>query len=285
MNLPINDPYFGVEVLSSTRMPQTVIYAAMHQDYSEDPVYEQLFEKRSRTHHSASAGVWTEDYSCPSAQCPSENEAGRRVVKHLLKGGRGHYGPLEHPTITLNVMRYPHSTMQQLRTHRTGVSFDVQSFRYTGQNIYRLGEIYNEDEPAKIPAGEDLTTFLEKVFYIRPEGEYRDRQGARYIQTQLDRAEDITTAFQAAEKYFLKVKAGKSEEHARGIIPFDVRQSWVMTVNVRSLMHILDLRAKPDAQLEIQDLCYRLGEIFLQWCPEIAEWYMENRWMKARLSP
>jgi len=29
----------------------------------------------------------------------------------------------------------PHSVMQQARTHRVGVSFDVQSMRYTGDGL------------------------------------------------------------------------------------------------------------------------------------------------------
>ena len=33
---------------------------------------------------------------------------------------------LEHPQITFNVGYFPHSMMQQVRTHRVGVSFDVQ---------------------------------------------------------------------------------------------------------------------------------------------------------------
>jgi thymidylate synthase (FAD) len=50
-------------------------------------------------------------------------------------------------------------------------------------------------------------------------------------------------------------------------------------------MHFLDLRAKLDAQLEIQALCELLMVEFQKWTPEIAGWYKVNRWGKARLSP
>jgi thymidylate synthase (FAD) len=50
-------------------------------------------------------------------------------------------------------------------------------------------------------------------------------------------------------------------------------------------MHFLDLRSKKDAQLEIRQLCDGIWPHFENWVPEIAEWYRENRWGKARLSP
>jgi thymidylate synthase (FAD) len=54
---------------------------------------------------------------------------------------------------------------------------------------------------------------------------------------------------------------------------------------MRSLMHFLDLRAKADAQLEIRQLCELMFQCFHSWSPEVAEWYKETRWSKARLSP
>ena len=93
---------FTVEVISQTTNPQQTMYAAMHQDYAEGFVAHER-EK------------W-----------PSEERCGDILVNNLLKGGRGHYGPLEHPQIVFNIGWFPHSTMQQIRTHRVGVSFDVQ---------------------------------------------------------------------------------------------------------------------------------------------------------------
>lgn len=93
---------FTVEVISQTPNPQQTMYAAMHQDYAEGFVV----HERDK---------W-----------PSEERCGEILITNLLKGGRGHYGPLEHPQIVFNIGWFPHSTMQQIRTHRVGVSFDVQ---------------------------------------------------------------------------------------------------------------------------------------------------------------
>ncbi|MFE4105707.1 FAD-dependent thymidylate synthase [Almyronema epifaneia] len=237
---------FRVEVITQTPYPQQAIYAAMHQDYAEAFVA----DERDR---------W-----------PDEAKAGDLVIKNLLKGGRGHYGPLEHPQIVLNCGWFPHSTMQQIRTHRVGVSFDVQSFRYTG--IRLLDVVKGQRE-------------VDEVFYLRPVGFYSDRQGKRYEYTAEQRQQDLDWCLAACQHYQQRIEQGLSEEHARGLIPFDVRQHWVMSANVRSLMHLLDLRWKADAQLEAQKLCEFIWPHFQAWVPAIAQWYEDNRLKKARLAP
>jgi thymidylate synthase (FAD) len=243
---PAMDKFFTVKTISQTTNPQQTIYAAMHQDYAESFVW----DERDRF--------------------PDEEKAGEVVIKQLLKGNRGHYGPLEHPQIVLNCGFFPHSTMQQMRTHRVGVSFDVQSFRYTGNRI------------VQVAAGE---RDVEEVFYLRPVGFYSDRQGKKYEYTEVIRQQDIAWCLEGCQRYAERIEQGFSEEHARGLIPFDVRQHWVVSANVRSFMHLLDLRWKADAQLECQHLCELMWEPFKEWVPAIAQWYEENRMKKARLSP
>jgi thymidylate synthase (FAD) len=452
------DRFFTVEVLSQTPNPQQIIYAAMHQDYAE-------------------GFVWAE-----RDRFPDEAKAGDLVVRNLLSGNRGHYGPLEHPQIVLNCGFFPHSTMQQIRTHRVGISFDVQCLagdtevtflRTSGQlvkmkiaelaDLWRNGEkairdrkirgrqgelpgqyrrdcktrlkkmklrVLNEDtgifeighlqevfdqgiQPVYRLTLEDGRTLdctenhrlltqtgwqrmkealglmidsdrevvshrqdchlmtngvivgeglyrdkvwlekqlasgftghelkahpmrvvqvrylglqqtydlevagdwhnfvangivvhnsfrytgsritdvvegkrdLEEVFYLRPLGAYTDRQGKRYEYTEEIRQQDLDWCLAACQRYQERINQGFSEEHARGIIPFDVRQHWVMSANVRSLMHLLDLRWKLDAQLEAQQLCELIWKNFEGWVPAIAEWYESNRAKKARLAP
>ena len=298
----IIDKHFQVEVISQMPIPQRVIYAAMHQDYSEKFVWDELTTRK------LPQSICQGDVLMPtlaSADSPfpvwngaSEEGCGEIIIDNLLKGGRGHYGPLEHAQIVFNVGWFPHSTMQQIRTHRVGVSFDVQSFRYTGSRIANLGEMFqsmidrwaNDVEHALYGETDewcyDLAEKVESVFYLRPIGEYIDRQGKKYTYSEQQRQEDIVIAAQASVHYNRRVNyQGFSEEHARGLIPFDVRQHWVMSANVRSLMHLLDLRWKKDAQLEAQQLCDLIWPHFEAWVPEVAQWYKENRAKKARLAP
>lgn len=237
---------FRIEVIRATENPQQVIWAAMHQDYSEGFVYDEQ-------HH-----------------FPDEQKAGELIVKHLLAGNRGHWGPTEHPQITFNVGYFPHSMMQQVRTHRVGVSFDVQSFRYTGKRIVDVAEGKKD---------------VEDVFYLRPVGNYTNRQGKRYFYSQQQRQEDLDWCIKACHHYKKRIDEGLSEEHARGLIPFDARQNFVLSCNTRSLLHLLDLRWKKDAQLEAQKFCELLFVHLQAWTPAVAQWYLDNRAKKARLSP
>ena len=152
------DSRFRVEVLARTERPQTVCWWAMHTDYSEKFAFDE--------------------------DPPSEDDAGQIIVKRLLAGERGHYGPLEHVQIVFNVGWFPHSVMQQARTHRVGVSFDVQSMRYTGDRICRAV---------------DGKLNIEEVFYLRPVGGYSDRQGKKYHYSDDQRAIDLRLCRGAAE--------------------------------------------------------------------------------------
>lgn len=479
---------FTVEVITKTPNPQQTIYAAMHQDYAE-------------------GFVWNE-----RDRWPSEDKCGELITKNLLAGNRGHFGPLEHPQIVLNCGWFPHSTMQQIRTHRVGVSFDVQclagetevtflqasgkpfemkmaeladlwmngekatcdrkiqdrigdpsgqhqveqyqdcktrlrkmQLRVLNENtgtfeighiqevfdqgiqpVYRLtlengrtldctenhrllthigwqrmkesldliidakGEVVSHQQDChlmtngviveaelyqdKVCRQEKLTagfttqqvtptancsakavkqwlpkklkptdyklkahpmrvvqvyylglqrTYdlevagdwhnfvangvvvhnsfrytgsriiavaegnqdVEEVFYLRPLGSYTDRQGKHYDYTEEQRQQDLDWCLEACRRYQQRINQGFSEEHARGLIPFDVRQHWVLSANVRSLLHLLDLRWKADAQLEAQKLCEAIWPHFQEWVPAIANWYEVNRLKKARLAP
>ena len=153
---------FKVEVISQTPNPQQTIYAAMHQDYAENFVC----DERDRF--------------------PDEAKCGEVIIKQLLAGNRGHYGPLEHPQIVLNCGWFPHSTMQQIRTHRVGISFDVQSGRYTGQRVLDVAEGKRD---------------VEEVFYLRPLGFYCDRQGKKYEYTLEQRQQDVEWCVTACQRY------------------------------------------------------------------------------------
>jgi thymidylate synthase (FAD) len=205
---------FCIDVISATPNPQQVVWAAMHQDYSEHYVWD-------------SHEKW-----------PDESRCGELIVKHLLAGERGHYGPIEH--------------------------------RYTGQRIVNVAEGKQD---------------VEEVFYLRPVGNYTNRQGKRYFYSEEQRAEDMKWCLEACHHYKKRIEEGLSEEHARGLIPFDARQHFVLSCNMRSLMHLLDLRWKKDAQLEAQKFCELLFVHFEKWAPDVAQWYKENRAQRAKLSP
>lgn len=238
------DPLFRVVQSAATFEPQRLCWRAMHQDYCEDFVSD--------------------------LPAPTELDSGLFLIKHLLSADRGHYGPLEHPSISFNVGYFPHEVMQQARTHRIGVSFDVQSGRYTGQRVCAVAE-------GKLD--------VDQVFYRRPIGNYRDRFGQQYDYTEEQRNIDRILFLDIAARYKLDIDRGYAEEHARRHLPYSLRQHFIVSFSLRALLHFLDLRAKKDAQLEITQLCDLIWPHFEAWTPQIASWYAAHRLHRARLAP
>lgn len=238
---PSLHPPFQVERVAATDMPLQLAYIALHNDYAED--------------------------FCPTTHL-SEDRCGEIVVDRLLKGDRGHYGPLEHASLTL-ALRADHNSIMQLRTHRLG-SFDVQSMRYTGARIEKV-------------ATHKLK--VEDVFYVRPPGEYRDRQGDPYAWSELDVEEALAVAFNAALDYKRLRDKGVSEEQARGVLPTSFYQNAIVTFNARAWLHLLEMRLKADAQWEIRVLMEQVERQVQRWIPEVHAWWATHRRQKARLAP
>ena len=127
--------------------------------------------------------------------------------------------------------------MQQARTHRVGISFDVQSMRYTGKRV------------AAVAHGE---LDVEDVFYFRAVGNYADRFGKKYAYSRKMRDTDIQVAKQC-QRLWHKVQEGFAEEHAR-MLPSTIAKT-LLLVLICEVRCTLDLRSKLDAQSEIVDLC------------------------------
>lgn len=198
----------------------------------------------------------------PQRWVPKPKSNGRKLMAHPVKVVHVEFLGLQ-TTYDLEVAGQWHNFVAN------GVVVH-NSFRYTGGRIVEAAEGQRD---------------LEEVFYLRPLGFYTDRNGKKYEYTEELRQEDKAWCLEGAKIYAKRISQGFSEEHARSLIPFDVRQHWVMSANVRSLMHLMDLRAKDDAQLECQHLCELIFPHFEAWVPAVAAWYQKNRWGKARLSP
>jgi thymidylate synthase (FAD) len=239
------DNKMKVVMLRQSQLPQTLVWQAGKNDYSEEPIHT-IFP-------------------------PNETECGKWVVEQLLANERGHWGPLEHPAIALDCVGFVHNVIVQARTHRVGVSFDVQSQRYTGRRVLKV-------------AKGDLPP--EEVYYVRPPGLYLDRKGHKYEWTQEDYKRELMFCVEASERYTdLFENRGMAEEHLRDYLPQNIRQNFVVTFSLRAALHFLDLRAKLDAQVEIQALCEGMVPVIKAWVPEIFSYYEEKRLHKARLSP
>lgn len=201
-------------------------------------------------------------------KCPSETKAGEYLVKHCLK--RNHWGVIEHAQISFNCVGFPHHTVMHLRTHRVGTSFDVSSLRYCSQHILDVAN--NKKTP-------------EDLFFIRQPGFYTDRNGAKYHYTEEDYQDRLVVLHGLVKEYAKSIAKGQSEEHARELISMSIRQNFVLSLNARSLLHLLDVRSTADVQIETVTFTNLLYQCFAEWMPQIAEWYQKTRLGKNKLAP
>jgi thymidylate synthase (FAD) len=113
-----------------------------------------------------------------------------------------------------------------------------------------------------------------------------DRKGHKYEWTKEDYERQLKFCLAASERYAEGYNTrGMAEEHLRDYLPQNIRQNFVVSFSLRAALHFLDLRAKLDAQVEIQGLCEAIVPVMREWVPEIFSYYEEKRLHRARLSP
>jgi len=144
---------------------------------------------------------------------------------------RGHFGPLEHAQVFFAVEGISRVTMAQITRHRH-LSFDVQSQRY----------VNFDDAEMVIP--ESVQAAFEN-----PEG---------WMEMAVDEYQEL-------------LDRGVPEEDARYVLPLGTKVNMTFSGNIRSLLHVLDLRDSGAAQNEIQKLSKKLIEELRGYCPIIIE--------------
>jgi thymidylate synthase (FAD) len=251
--------------------PNLAAFLALRQCYSMSPVYLRCHDFYEQT----------------------EEELGEKVIRLCVKNG--HYGVIEEGgDLMLNVVGFPHSVINQHRTHRIGVTFDVASFRYTGNEMMQelacksiIKETYETNSEFchrnSFFIDED---FLTKYFYLRPLGNYTDREGDLYAYDSVLRSIQIEALKTAVLTYYRLRTLGVSEEHARDVIPYSIRQPYTVSFhNQRSLLHFLEMRSTKDAQLEIRVLAELVAAMYRDYNPGVSEWHTKKRLYKNNLAP
>jgi thymidylate synthase (FAD) len=249
----INDVHFQVELdkFGSSPEPEKAIYLEQNICVNEDA---REFQKK--------------------VENLSPEECGNRIIKHQL--GVSHWSVLNFATATVRCFGFPHSVVAQITRHRDS-AFLVQSQRYTGKRFAEFeAAIGNSHYFSKV---EDLV-------YLRPVGDYRDRDGNVCNYTQDLRNQDLFDARDNILEYQTRVlKNNQPYEMARGLLPYDFRQDFTITGTIENYFHWLDQRTKKDSQLEIRTLAYMVLDELEKWSPTLFGWYRKNRAGKARLAP
>jgi thymidylate synthase (FAD) len=180
-------------------------------------------------------------------------EQDRKLIKYLLK--HAHMTPFEHSVFKFHVS-CPIFVMRQWIRHRMA-SYNEISARYTEM----------KDE-----------------FYIPHAWRAQDvknKQGS--VQAcALDHAA-LTAAFQSQVDSALKsyrdlLASGVAREMARMVLPVNLYTQFYWTINARSLMNFITLRADVHAQWEIQQYAEVLARLFAQKMPWTWEAFLAHSW-------
>ena len=166
-----------------------------------------------------------------------------KLVGNVLKSG--HESIAEHVYFTFAVEGMPRYTMAQVTRHRH-CSFAIQSQRYVEikEDLDNLKVLYNATLKEDMGAVACLKNILNKYF--------TDVDDDNFL---------ILTGILMC--YLQAIKAGKKAEDARMILPNCTKTNMVMSVNLRELIHIAELRLCNRAQADIQDMVQQMCDLVI----------------------
>lgn len=156
-------------------------------------------------------------------------------VKSLIK--RGHCSPVEFGTIMFE-MTTSRDVMAELTRHRVA-SFAIESQRYVNESA--------EDGGIR---------FIKPLFYIPrnhkfTESEYSD---GTYKNWRISMSwEDHMQMAESTYNYLINIEGAKNQD-ARKVLPNSTACKIMMSVNLRELLHVYDLRSSPAAYPEMREL-------------------------------
>jgi thymidylate synthase (FAD) len=245
-----------VTLLEATPDPERLICQAARNDYMEDFVAETPFE---------------EVMESVDGDTPEQRK--ETLIAHLMD--HGHFGPFEHPQATFAIKGVSRSCMAQITRHRH-VSFDVRSMRYVS---------FDDVDPADVRDGELV---VHPPSSSDPDWVGRNQKTDQVGEDDVERREDVfkDAVESAVESYQELLELGMPPEDARFVLPIGTKVNIVMSMNVRMLMHVADLRAAADSQWEVRGMTERLLELAADWCPITFNYYeKEMKGRKNRLAP
>lgn len=248
-----------VSVLSHTPNADRLACATARGDYMDDSLanvdisdntdYADVMEGVSiRDHHQdATSDSWWDDELYRKT---------RSFIEELLQ--RGHFGPFEHPQITFAVEGVSRACMAQITRHRHA-TFDVQSMRYVN---------FEDAEFTYPDSTEDVVVSSDSDIGDETAGERMWWDYQRSLNT-----------------YQRLVDEGVPEEDARMVLPIGTKVNLTMTINLRSLFHVIDMRHAGDAQDEIMQLAKKFMDEAEKVAPISMEEYREHAKGASKKAP
>lgn len=178
-------------------------------------------------------------------------EKDKRLIEYLMK--HRHETPFEHVVFTFHI-KCPIFVARQWFRHRIA-SYNEKSGRYS-----KMSHEFYMPEKMRAPHPKD------KQMSVPNRGEVDDEKAKTLIQEVYDHAYSV---------YQKLLEMGVARELARIVLPLSLYTEFYWTVNLRSLMNFLSLRADSHAQWEIQQYAKAIAEYFKDCCPWSYEAFLK----------
>ena len=169
------------------------------------------------------------------------NDAARNPKKllHLLKD-LGHDSTFEHITMTFKIEGMIRASFDQLRTHRLA-SFTARSQRHCDESTSEF--VVPNSIKAHDVARDMYLKFLSK----------------------------------SVDFYGFLLRVGIPKEDARYILPMGITTETYVTMNLRELMHIKNLRTAEQAQWEVREVVTEMVKLVCESAPELAFLFEDDK--------
>ncbi len=181
-------------------------------------------------------------------------EKDRKLIEYLMK--HGHETPFEHIVFTFHV-KCPIFVARQWFRHRIA-SYNEISGRYT-----ELKDEFYIPDKIRIPDEKD------KQKSKPNDGRINEEEAKKLM------IESFESSYRTYQKL---LEMGLAREMARIVLPLSIYTEFYWTVNARSLMNFLNLRADSHAQWEIQQYALAIASIFKEKCPWTFNAFLEYRY-------
>jgi thymidylate synthase (FAD) len=151
--------------------------------------------------------------------------------------------------------------IRYLINHKHGTPFEHVTFQFRVRAPLFVVHQWERHRVASYNEESGRYIELRPDFYIKP-GQWADR--------------DRDDAAIAYDRYQAKLADGVPKEDARMQLPVSLYKEFWWTVNARSLMNFIELRADSHAQWEIRRYAEALEDIFSRVCPHMAFAFCDN---------
>jgi len=179
----------------------------------------------------------------PSFEEYVQSRKPEKLIKYLAE--HNHWTPFGHPQITVEI-KLPIFVARQWMKSTTGIVYNEVSRRYV------------DDEPE---------FYYPEYWRGRPDGSIKQGSG-QPIDDQDEVSRDyFFSVLKSVGCYNLLLSKGVAPEMARMVLPQSMYTKIAMTASLAACCRVINLRNKPDAQLEIQQYAEALRKIVVRWFP------------------